>query len=63
MGGDFGDSINDRQFCINGLVFPDRTVHPTLHEVKKAQQFYQFELLQQSPLTVRVTNEKSVYCQ
>ncbi|MFB9214802.1 beta-galactosidase [Vibrio sinaloensis] len=56
-GGDFGDSINDRQFCINGLVFPDRTVHPTLHEVKKAQQFYQFELLQQSPLTVRVTNE------
>ncbi len=42
-GGDFGDTINDRQFCINGLVFPDRTPHPHLWEVKKAQQFYQFK--------------------
>lgn len=23
-GGDFGDTPNDRQFCLNGLVFPDR---------------------------------------
>ncbi|PIN63823.1 hypothetical protein CKQ90_29860, partial [Klebsiella pneumoniae] len=23
-GGDFGDKPNDRQFCMNGLVFPDR---------------------------------------
>ncbi|MGF1696809.1 beta-galactosidase [Vibrio lamellibrachiae] len=43
-GGDFGDTINDRQFCINGLVFPDRTPHPHLWEVKKAQQFYQFKI-------------------
>lgn len=43
-GGDFGDEINDRQFCINGLLFPDRTLHPTIHEVKKAQQFFQFQL-------------------
>lgn len=57
-GGDFGDEINDRQFCINGLIFPDRSVHPTLHEVKKAQQFYQFELIDQSPLTVKITSEK-----
>ncbi len=42
-GGDFGDEINDRQFCINGLIFPDRTPHPTLLEAKRAQQFYQFE--------------------
>lgn len=35
-GGDFGDTINDRQFCINGLLFPDRTPHPALHEVKKS---------------------------
>lgn len=27
-GGDFGDTPNDRQFCLNGLVFPDRTLHP-----------------------------------
>ncbi len=43
-GGDFGDTINDRQFCINGLVFPDRTIHPALLEAKKAQQCYQFAL-------------------
>ncbi len=33
-GGDFGDSVNDRNFCINGLVFPDRTPHPALVECK-----------------------------
>jgi len=37
-GGDFGDQINDRQFCINGLVFPDRSAHPTLFEAKRCQQ-------------------------
>ena len=56
-GGDFGDDINDRQFCINGLVFPDRTVHPTLHEVKKSQQFYQFKLVSASPLVIEITSE------
>lgn len=43
-GGDFGDEINDRQFCINGLVFPDRTPHPSLFEAKRAQQPFVFEL-------------------
>ncbi|MBF0277055.1 MAG: beta-galactosidase [SAR324 cluster bacterium] len=37
-GGDFGDEINDRQFCINGLVWPDRTPHPAFFECKKVQQ-------------------------
>ena len=36
-GGDFGDTYNDRQFCINGLLFPDRTPHPTLFEAKYCQ--------------------------
>jgi beta-galactosidase/beta-glucuronidase len=34
-GGDFGDTINDKNFCINGLVFPDRTPHPAMVEFKK----------------------------
>lgn len=34
-GGDFGDTINDKNFCINGLVFPDRTPHPSMVEYKK----------------------------
>ena len=43
-GGDFGDTINDRQFCINGLLFPDRTPHPSLYEAKYSQQHMQFSL-------------------
>ena len=34
-GGDFGDEINDYNFCINGLIWPDRTPHPALYEYKK----------------------------
>ena len=34
-GGDFGDEINDRQFCVNGLIWPDRTPHPAMYEYKK----------------------------
>jgi len=34
-GGDFGDTINDMNFCINGLIFPDRTPHPPMVEFKK----------------------------
>ncbi|XP_027356698.1 uncharacterized protein LOC113866018 isoform X2 [Abrus precatorius] len=33
-GGEFGDIPNDLNFCLNGLMFPDRTPHPVLHEVK-----------------------------
>lgn len=34
-GGDFGDTINDMNFCINGLIWPDRTPHPPMVEFKK----------------------------
>ncbi|MCB0036971.1 MAG: DUF4981 domain-containing protein, partial [Anaerolineales bacterium] len=34
-GGDFGDEINDKNFCINGLIWPDRTPHPAMYECKK----------------------------
>ncbi len=37
-GGDFGDQPNDGNFCMNGLVFPDRSPHPALQEVKYVQQ-------------------------
>ena len=33
-GGDFGDIPNDGNFCINGLVNPDREPHPALFELK-----------------------------
>ncbi|KAA1159820.1 beta-galactosidase [Pseudoalteromonas fuliginea] len=47
-GGDFGDELNDRQFCINGLLFPDRTPHPSLFEAKYSQQHLQFTLHEQN---------------
>lgn len=37
-GGDFGDFPNDGNFCIDGIVDPDRTVTPKLLEVKKVYQ-------------------------
>jgi beta-galactosidase len=43
-GGDFGDTLNDRQFCINGLLFPDRNPHPSLFEAKYCQQHLSFTL-------------------
>ncbi len=37
-GGDFGDKPNDKNFCINGIVMPDRKANPALYEVKKVYQ-------------------------
>ena len=37
-GGDFSDQPNDKNFCVNGLVFPDRRPQPELYEVKKVFQ-------------------------
>ena len=34
-GGDFGEPLHDGNFCIDGLVFPDRTPHRGLLEIKQ----------------------------
>lgn len=43
-GGDFGPegTPSDANFCMNGLVRPDRTPNPSLHEVKKVYQYVKF---------------------
>ena len=41
-GGDFGDKPNDGQFCINGIVGPDRKPHPHYYEVQHVYQPLQF---------------------
>lgn len=56
-GGDFNDTPNDRQFCLNGLVFPDRTPHPALYEAKHAQQFFSFELIGTNPVALKVSSD------
>ncbi|MFV0248447.1 MAG: glycoside hydrolase family 2 TIM barrel-domain containing protein [Tenacibaculum sp.] len=43
-GGDFGKNMpSDNSFLNNGVVFPDRTPQPALHEVKKAHEFINFK--------------------
>ncbi len=56
-GGDFGDKPNDRQFCMNGLVFADRTPHPSLFEAQRAQQFFQLTLEATVPLNIAFRSE------
>lgn len=56
-GGDFGDKPNDDNFCTNGLVFPDRTPHPSLLEVKKVYQFIKVESVDLKNGRVRVRNK------
>jgi beta-galactosidase len=47
FGGDFGGEQipSDGNFCINGLVFPDRTPHPALYEVKYVYQPIEIEVI------------------
>ncbi|PYG47615.1 beta-galactosidase [Pantoea sp. AG1095] len=56
-GGDFGDTPNDRQFCMNGLVFADRSPHPALFEAQRAQQFFQFQRDANEPYRFTVSSE------
>jgi beta-galactosidase/evolved beta-galactosidase subunit alpha len=37
-GGDFGEPLSDDNFCIDGIVFPDRTPQPALFEFKHVMQ-------------------------
>jgi beta-galactosidase len=56
-GGDFGDEINDVNFCINGLIWPDRTPHPALYEVKSVYQPVQMKDLDLAAGQISVSNE------
>jgi len=56
-GGDFGDTINDVNFCINGLIWPDRTPQPALYEVKSVYQPVQVKGKDLAAGHLVVTNE------
>ena len=55
-GGDFGDEPNDGPFCINGLIWPDRQVHPALFEYKKVLEPVTVEAVDLTQGKLRVTN-------
>jgi beta-galactosidase len=58
-GGDFGpDGVpSDGNFCINGLVWPDRTPHPGLVEVNKVYQYISFEPVNLAAGTITLKNK------
>jgi len=57
-GGDFGppDTPSDGNFCMNGLVAPDRFPHPSLYEVRKVYQYIQIEPLDLEEGKVKILN-------
>jgi beta-galactosidase len=57
-GGDFGADKynNDENFCINGMVQPDRTPHPGLTEVKKVYQDIRFHAVDLAKGQIAIEN-------
>ncbi len=57
FGGDFGDiAINDSNFCVNGVIFPDWTLKPASYQAKKVMQPVKFESADLLEGKVRVIN-------
>ncbi len=57
-GGDFGDEINDANFCINGLIWPDRTPQPAMFECKKVFQPLGFRAVDLAAGVIEITNKR-----
>ena len=57
-GGDLGGSElqNDNNFCLNGVVNPDRTPHPALFETKKVYQYIKFKILNPESGEIEIKN-------
>ncbi len=57
-GGDYGpeDVPSTNNFCMNGLVNPDRTIHPGTFEVKKVYQYVKFKDSDATNGKIKVTN-------
>ena len=55
-GGDFGDRPNLNNFCLDGVLFSDRSYTPKYWEVKKVYQPILIELIEKDPIKIKVTN-------
>lgn len=56
-GGDFGDQPNTGNFCINGIVWPDRSLKPAMNEIKKVQQYIQAKAVDLNLGKIELKNE------
>lgn len=57
-GGDYGEKYHDFDFCINGMVWPDRTPHPAMYEFKKLTQPFAVKAISLLDGTFEVRNKK-----
>jgi beta-galactosidase len=57
-GGDFGDTPNDVNFCADGLVWPDRTPHPAMAELKYLAQPVRVEPADLAAGSIRIVNRR-----
>ena len=57
-GGDFGPpgTLSSGNFCVNGLVFPDRKLHPSIKEVKKVYQYIKARPLDLKKASIEIQN-------
>lgn len=58
-GGDHGEPIHDGNFCLNGVVLPDRGIKPATLEFKKVMQNITTEMLDAETGKIKVTNRYS----
>lgn len=55
-GGDFNDETHDKNFCVDGLVYPDRRVHSGLLEYKQAIKPFAVENVDFDSCTFKIKN-------
>lgn len=58
-GGDFGEKIHDFDFNCNGLISPEREVHPAMYEARYLMQMVKTELVNRENLTFAITNMRN----
>ncbi|MGC4105707.1 MAG: glycoside hydrolase family 2 TIM barrel-domain containing protein [Thermomicrobiales bacterium] len=58
-GGDFGDQPNDGNFCIDGLLSPDRVPHPAAIEMKKVYEPLSASLVDHEQGIVEIRNRRA----
>lgn len=58
-GGDHGEPIHDGNFCLNGVVLPDRGVKPATHEFKKVMQNIATEAIDAEAGKIKIINRYS----
>ena len=55
-GGDFGEKIHDSDFCCNGMVSPEREVHPAMYEARHLMQPVKVSLKDKTNFSFTVKN-------